>query len=137
MMCIVAATDFLTVLLIDDLSEMRRLVELWLEDRDARVVGQAGTCEEAFPLIERHRPDVVVLDMHMPGRNGIECCEELLARHPRLLVVGFVSTDDPRVEQGMRDAGAVACFHKSRLTDLVAYVISPELRARARPPAGG
>lgn len=112
----------MSVLLIDDLPEMRRLVELWLEETPAYVVAQAPSCEDALPLIGRHNPDVVVMDMHMPGRDGIECTREVLAEHPDLLVAGFTSSDDPIVEQGMREAGAVAHFHKSRLQDLVAWI---------------
>jgi DNA-binding NarL/FixJ family response regulator len=110
------------VLLIDDLPEMRRLVELYLEDSPARVVGQAPTCSDAVPLIERHRPDVVVMDMHMPGRNGIECTAELMAAHPELLIAGFTSTEDPTVETRMREAGAAEYFHKSQLRELVAWL---------------
>ena len=125
------------VLLIDDLAEMRRLVELWLEATPVVVVGQAPTCAEAFPIIERQRPDVVVMDMHMPGTDGIDCTAEVLRRHPDVLVVAFASTEEPEVEQQMRANGAVAFFHKSQLEELVAYLTSPELRALVRrPPAG-
>ena len=110
------------VLLIDDLPEMRRLVELWLEGTPARVVGQAPSCDEAGPLIERQQPEVVVMDMHMPGRDGIACTQDLLERFPDLLIAGFTSSDDPTVADRMRDAGAVAHFHKSELRELVAWL---------------
>ncbi len=122
-----AAAAGARVLLVDDLPEMRRLLELWLEETPVRVVGQAGRCDDVTDeLIERHRPDVVVMDMNMPGPNGIECTRSILARHPRLTVVGFTSTDDPEMQRAMLDAGAVAHFHKSQLEDLVEW-----LRARA------
>ncbi len=110
------------VLLIDDLPEMRRLVELWLEGTPAYVVGQAPSCDEAAALIERQRPDVVVMDMHMPGRDGISCTRDLLEQFPDLVVAGFTSSDDPSVQERMREAGAVAHFHKSQLQDLVAWL---------------
>lgn len=115
------------MLLIDDLPEMRRLVELWLEEADTRVVGQAGTCHEALPIIDRHRPDVVVMDMNMPGPDGIACTAELHERDPRLVIVGFSSSDDARAEREMRAAGASAYFHKSQLQELIAYLTSPQL----------
>jgi CheY-like chemotaxis protein len=119
----VAAGPGTRVLLIDDLPEMRRLVELWLEGTAVRVAAQAPSCEDiSDDLIERHRPQVVVMDMHMPGRSGIECTRDLLARHPELKVVGFTSSDDPLVEQEMRAAGAVAHFHKSELQDLIRWL---------------
>ena len=110
------------MLLIDDLPEMRRLVELWLEETPARVVAQAPMCDDAGPLVDRHQPDVVVMDVTMPGRDGVQCARDLLAEHPELLVVGFTSSDDPDVEVRMREAGAVAHFHKSRLQDLVGWI---------------
>ncbi len=113
------------VLLIDDLPEMRRLVELWLEETAVRVVAQAPSCEYVTDdLVERHRPTVVVMDMNMPGRNGIECTRDLLRRHPDLLVVGFTSSEDPAVADAMREAGASAHFHKSDLEGLIRWLVS-------------
>ncbi len=125
-------TDDVRILLVDDLPEIRRLVELWLEETRARVVGHAGTCELAGPIVERQQPDVVVMDLNMPGADGIECTAELLRRHPSILVVGFTSSEDPSVEARMREAGAVAYFHKARLQDLIAYLTGPELEREVR-----
>ena len=102
---------------------MRRLIELWLEETPARVVAEAASCDEVpDDLIERHRPDVVVMDMNMPGRNGVECTRDLLSRHPELRVAAFTSTDDPDIERQMREAGAVMHFHKSELQSLIAWL---------------
>ena len=117
-----AAGPGVRVLIIDDLPEMRRLIELWLEETPAIVVGQASSCDGADTLVERQRPDVVVMDMNMPGRQGDECTRDLVARFPDLLVAGFTSVDDPEVEARMKDAGAVAHFHKSQLAELVAWI---------------
>ena len=111
------------VLLIDDLPEMRRLVELWLEESPVRVVAQAASCEDVTSeLIERYVPEVVVMDMNMPGRDGVECTRDLLARHPGLRVVAFSSNDDEGTEEAMRAAGAVAYFRKPELPRLVAWL---------------
>lgn len=113
------------VLIVDDIPEMRRLVELWLFETGVRVVAQASNCDEVTDdLIERHRPSVVVMDMHMPGRDGVKCTRELLRRHPHLLVVAFSSSDDPRVAEAMHAAGAVEHFHKSDLKGLVAWLVN-------------
>ena len=119
--------DSVRVMLIDDRPDMRRLVEMWLEGTIARVVGQADCCAEAFAVLERQEADVAVMDMHMPGRNGVECTRDLLQRHPGLLVIAFSSSDDEAVEGKMRAAGVTAYFHKSRLHDLVACLTSPGL----------
>jgi len=120
-------TPPLRLVIVDDSPDIRRLVELWLEETPVRLVGQADDCEMAFNVVERQRPDVVVMDFHMPGRDGVECTTELVRRHPGLIVIAFTSTDDPKVQDAMRAAGALAHFHKTRLADLVEFLKSPEL----------
>lgn len=116
------------VVLIDDLPEMRRLVELWLEGTTVRVVGQAADCGEGLALLDRRPADVAIMDMRMPGRDGVACTRDLLERHPRLVVIAFSSSDDPSVEEAMRSAGAAAYFHKSELTELIGCLTSRWLR---------
>ena len=123
--------DGLRVVLVDDLPDLRRLLVLWLEQSKVEVVGEAADCDEALEVIERGRPDVVVMDMHMPGRSGAECTRELVARYPGLAVVGFTSATEDSARAAMSEAGAIAHFHKSELTELVAY-----LRTRPRVAAG-
>lgn len=122
-----SANDRIRVMLVDDLPEMRRLVELWLEGSHVRVAGQAGDCAEAFALLDHQPADVIVMDLHMPGRDGVECTRELLEHHPRLVVIAFSSSDDPDVERDMRAAGAAAYFHKSELPALIECLTSPWL----------
>ena len=120
-------------MLVDDLADMRRLVELWLEESDVSVVGQAADCAEALAIIERHAPDVAVVDLSLPGGDGAGCVAELRRRRPEVAVVAFVSAEDPAVEQAMRAAGAIAHFHKSDLPALVRYLGSAELADALRP----
>ena len=91
---------------------------MWLEGTNARVVGQAANCDEAIPIIERQHPHVVVMDMNMPGRDGVQCTHDLRERYPGLLVVGFTSSMDESVGPQMREADAVAPFHKPQLQGL-------------------
>ena len=120
------------VVLVDDLPDMRRLVEMWLEDSHVAIVGQAADCDEAMPIIARQRPDVVVMDMYMPGHDGAACTAELARLHPEVAVVAFASAEDPSVERAMRRAGAIAYFHKSDLPGLIRYLSSPDLPERLR-----
>ena len=121
-------------MLVDELPDMRRLVEMWLEDVDVSVVGQAADCVEAVALIERYRPDLAVVDLTLPGGgDGAACIAELRRLHPDVAVVAFASAEDPAVERAMRDAGAVAYFHKSDLPALVRFLGSPELTDVLRP----
>src|SRR3712207_9077747 len=108
------------VVLVDDLPDMRRLLSLWLEDSHVTVVGEASDCDEAVEGVERERPDLVVMDIHMPGRTGVECTREFVSRHPGIAVVGFLSADEQGGREEMVEAGAVASLHNLPLTEVVA-----------------
>jgi len=60
-----------TVLIADDESAMRLLVNTTIESESYQVV-EAGDGDEAWALIKKHRPALVLLDIQMPGRNGLE-----------------------------------------------------------------
>ena len=106
MMPLVAAGAGVRVLLIDDLPEMRRLVELWLEESPARVVGQAPDCGEGLALVARLKPDVVVMDMHMPGRDGIEATRAIVSAAPHIAVLVLTMHDDDESVFAAVQAGA-------------------------------
>lgn len=74
------------VVLADDHARIRHQVRLALEDGGCTVVGEAATADEAIALVAEHRPDVVLLDIHMRG-NGIRAAREITGQHPGLPVV--------------------------------------------------
>ena len=63
---------------------------------DLEVVGEAATGEEAISLAEALQPDVIVMDLRMPGINGIEATRRIMQSHPhmRILVVTLFEDDD-------------------------------------------
>lgn len=82
------------VVVVDDEPVARRgLVRLLDAEDEVEVVGQAGDGAEAMPILRRERPDVVLLDIQMPGTDGLRVAEELRALdHPPLVV--FVTAYD-------------------------------------------
>ncbi|MBK8025050.1 MAG: response regulator transcription factor [Chloroflexi bacterium] len=111
----------ITVLLIDDHSTIHRLVaELLGMIPDIRLVAQGSSGLDALPLFEQHHPDVVLMDVIMPGIDGITATQKLLALHPRariLVLSGFQDDDSVRA---MLEAGAVGYVLKVSLArDLV------------------
>ena len=78
----------LKVLIADDhplmLQGIRRALEA---SEDIDVVGEARCGEELLALAERRKPDLVLLDLHMPGLHGIECVAELKQRWPEIKAV--------------------------------------------------
>src|SRR5947207_9195647 len=70
---------------------------------DMTVVGEAVTGEEAIQLVETLLPDVVLMDLHMPGVGGIEATARIRAQHPRTAVLIVTMLDDDSVFAAMRD----------------------------------
>jgi DNA-binding NarL/FixJ family response regulator len=72
---------------------------------DMAVVGEAVTGEEAVQLVETLLPDVVLMDIHMPGTGGIEATARIRTQHPRTAILIVTMLDDDSVFAAMR-AGA-------------------------------
>ncbi len=95
------------VLIVDDHAVVRLgLKTLLADEKDIEVVGEAGTAEQAFSQTERTLPDVVVLDIQLPGENGIKACQSIVAKFPNTRVVMLTShANDAFLEESVR-AGA-------------------------------
>ncbi len=110
-----------TVLLIDDHVVMRRGLRLLLEEEQGMcVVGEAGNGQEAVDLAEKLSPDVVVMDITMPGLNGVEATRRIISAHPQTKVVALSIHAGKRFVQDMLQAGAAGYVLKeSTSEDLV------------------
>lgn len=97
----------LTVLVADDHGIVREgLVRLLESDPDIRVCGQAADGREVLEQVERHRPDVVLLDITMPHLGGLETLERLRVAHAGLKVVLLSVHGDPPFVQSAVSLGA-------------------------------
>lgn len=109
------------MLVVDDDEMIRRLVRAILEADEFEVV-EARDGEMALRLASETDPVVVVLDIVMPGLDGVEVCRRL--DHGRVKVVVVTARDDPRLEDDCRAAGAngflTKPFSSIDLLDLVA-----------------
>lgn len=94
---LVTAADVITVLLADDEPLVRQGLRTILEsERDIEVVAEACDGAEAITLARRHRPNVICMDVRMPGIDGIRATERVVALDdpPRVLVVTTFDSDD-------------------------------------------
>jgi DNA-binding NarL/FixJ family response regulator len=85
------------VLVVDDHPVVREGLMAVLEDtKDVQVVGEAGSAEEALSSVERTRPDVVLLDLELPGMNGVDAIPRFSAAtaHPRVIVLTAYDTEE-------------------------------------------
>jgi len=97
----------ITVLIADDHAVVRSGLRLLLESQDdIEVVEEAGSADEAVRHARLHKPDVVLLDVVMPGRSGIEAVPDILqaAKGAKVLVLSM--QDDPRYVREAFAAGA-------------------------------
>ena len=77
-------------------------------DEDIEVVGVADAGEKVLPLVGQTAPDAVLLDVRMPGMDGLTVLERLHAEYPSVAVVMFSGIDDPALVRGALDRGAAA-----------------------------
>jgi len=81
-----------TILLVDDHEVVRLGLKSLLEHNDKfEVVAEAGTAKEAVLMVEKYQPDVVLMDIRLPGVSGIDACQEITERWPDVRVVILTS----------------------------------------------
>jgi DNA-binding NarL/FixJ family response regulator len=93
-------TEPISVVVCDDVPELRRLARIVLEeDGEMLVVGEAGNGREAIEVVERHQPDVVVLDLSMPELDGLEAIPLIHQVAPRAEIVVFSGFEEGKVAE--------------------------------------
>jgi DNA-binding NarL/FixJ family response regulator len=108
----------INILLVDDHQMMRDGLRACLvHESDFRVAGEASDGRAALAAVDQLHPDVVVMDVSMPGLNGVEATRQLHARAPRSRVVALSMNADRRFVQAMFSAGAWAYLVKSGSSD--------------------
>ena len=114
----------ISVLLADDQPLLRRGFRMILESEDdLAVVGEAGNGEEAVDLARRHAPDVVLMDIRMPGTDGIEATQRITAAGPLPKVLILTTFDLDEYAFGALRAGASGFLLKDvRPGELVAAI---------------
>ncbi|HXA29447.1 MAG TPA: response regulator transcription factor [Candidatus Angelobacter sp.] len=119
------------VLLCDDHELVRGGLRALLQTDDSmEVVGEAATADEAVEQAERARPDVVVMDVRMPGRSGIEACRDIRSAHPETRVLMLTSFADDQALFTSIMAGAAGYvlkqIHGPELLDAIRKVARGE-----------
>lgn len=101
------------VVVVDDHELVRAgLVELLAAAGDIDVVGTAADGERALDVVSAQRPDVVVMDLSMPGIGGIEATRRVLAEHPGIRVIVLTSFSGSSEVLDALDAGAIGYLLK-------------------------
>lgn len=113
-----AGTRTIRVLLVDDRSAVRTGLRIWLSlEPDLEVVGEASDGSEAISLTQALCPDVVLMDVEMPGMNGISATAALRQVAPHSAVVILTLYDDTATRTRAREAGAAAFVAKHQMEE--------------------
>lgn len=105
------------IVVVDDSLTIRAMIETLLErDRRVQVVGIARNGEEAIDMIRLEKPDVVTLDIAMPGKDGMAILDEIMDMDPCpvIMLSSLMREGAPIVAEAM-DRGAAACFNKAMI----------------------
>ena len=120
----------ISVVIVDDHALVRSGLRMLLEaEDDIKVEDEGGTADEAVRLARLHKPDVVLLDVVMPGRSGLDAAEEVRAAAPDAKILVLSMQDDPSYVRQAFGAGASGYLLKE--------AADAELVAAVREVAGG
>lgn len=112
------------VLIVDDQPLTRLGNSLVLDSADdIAVVGEAGSGEAALELALTLRPDVILMDVRMPGMNGIEATRALTKQTPSPKIIVLTAFDLDEYAFGALDAGASAFLLKSATPEQLVYAV--------------
>src|SRR3954447_9803893 len=101
------------VLTVDDQAVFRRVAnDVIVATLGFEPIGEAGSGEEAVTAVEQLRPDLVLLDVRMPGIGGIEAARRITSAHPDTVVV-LISIEEPdEIGHAVQGCGAATVVHK-------------------------
>ena len=102
------------ILLVDDHAVVRSgLSKFLLVNKDFKLVGEAGDGAEAVMMASLHKPDVILMDLSMPGMDGIAATREIKKKYPQIKVIALTSFSDQNMVQGVLQAGASGYLQKN------------------------
>ena len=105
------------VLLVDDNAMTRDMMKDILTEMGHQVVGEAGDGDEAVKVFAEVRPELVLLDMIMPVKTGLEALPELKAIDPAAKIIMVTAVQQETINQELLNKGATAILHKPFLYD--------------------
>lgn len=106
------------LVLVDDHEMVRTGLRMLLESQpDIKIAGEASNAAQALDLVDKYKPDVVVMDITLPDLSGIEATRQIKAKHPEIAVVALTIHEDEQYFFEMLQAGASGYVPKRAAPD--------------------
>lgn len=106
--------DKIKILIVDDHPMMRDALKMAFEtEHDLQVIGEASDPTEAFKLLKKLKPDVIIMDLLMPNMNGVDAIEQIVSENPHAKVLVLTSMEDEERILASIQAGALGYFPKT------------------------
>ena len=106
------------LLLVDDHEIVRAGIRmLFLAEEDMEIVGEVGSGDEAIAAVQELKPDVVIMDVAMPGMSGIEATRQIKKANPATVVLALTMYEDEQYFFEMLNAGASGYIPKRAAPD--------------------
>ncbi len=102
------------ILLVDDHAVVRSgLSKFLMVNKDLELVAEASDGAEAIQMTGLHKPDVILMDLMMPGMDGISATREIHKKYPMVKVIALTSFSEQNMVQGALQAGAIGFLQKN------------------------
>ena len=112
------------ILIVDDSELIRqRLVEMIGEIDQTEVIGLAGNAEEAYSYYNGSCPDVIILDIHLPGENGIRILERIKKKNKEVKIIILTNFPYPQYKRKCMELGADYFVDKSERFELIHEIL--------------
>jgi DNA-binding NarL/FixJ family response regulator len=120
------------VLIVDDHNLVREGLKAVFDQGDeVEVVGEAGSGDEALELVDKVKPDVVLMDISMPGMNGIQATKLIREKHPDAKIVMLTMLDQEGYVYEAVKAGATGYMLKNTSSDDLVHAIQTVFEGKA------
>lgn len=112
------------IMVVDDHKAVRQSLSAFFEhDPRFELVAVASNSAEALTMMEEHKPDVILMDIQLPGIDGISATRTITKKHPTTCVIGLTGYYEQAYFDAIIHAGAVHCTTKDVLIDELAEII--------------
>ena len=112
------------IMIADDSDAIRLVLKDILSIGDHTIVGEAKDGAEAVELFPQVNPDLLLLDLAMPKKDGLTVVREIIAQNPTAKIILITASDDQKVIQQCLDSGAISAISKPFDFNIVLKTIS-------------